>query len=120
MLDPVQEGLGPNALLVKCKRCGEPKLLNNITKFRNINADLIEWFMECPECGNKTHTYFMTSDLLQRNKRLQTLERICQANPTPGRWNNYMTAKQSYVREFETIQRRFKNRRINEAEQAAE
>lgn len=120
MLDPVKEGLGDVGLLVKCKKCGAPKLLGSITKFRNINADLIEWFMECPDCGNSTHTYFMTSELLEKNKRLQTLERICRANPTPGRWNNYMTAKQGYVREFETIQRRFKNRRIDEAKQAAD
>lgn len=92
-----------DGLKVVCPNC---KAVNKLSAcFKELKVDeLTEGVLECPDCGRITHSYWKSERLKEQEQRLEHVRQIYQRRPSQGRWNNYLTAKDSFSRAFEKLQ----------------
>lgn len=96
-------------VVVVCPNCKAENNLSNCIKEKVVD-ELYEGGLECPDCGQWTHS-FWTNDLLKtRVVRLEQLRMLYKANPTEGRFNTYQSAREAYKKDFEIFQSKMKGK----------
>ena len=89
--------------------CANCKAVNPMEKMINQQPikelpGVVDHGLLCPDCGNWTHSYYMTAELATRRDRLEVLHRLFNAHRTQGHWTTYDTAQKAYKAEFEKVQ----------------
>lgn len=92
-------------LIIQCPNCKAANSLGACLQERN-DGTLIEGGLECPECGQWTHSYWKNVELLRQATRMEQLRTFYLQSPTPGRWTTYETARDTYKKNFEEFQER--------------
>lgn len=98
-----------NQMIIICPNCKAQNQLGACLKERPVGKN-IEGGLECPDCGEWTHSYWKTPELIERAERVERLRVLFLSQQTEGRWNNYQVARDAYARDFNAYQERHKER----------
>ncbi len=101
-MDPEVERASKEVMVV-CPNCKAANKLGNCLKEHTVQ-DLVEGGLECPDCGQWTHSYWKNDELLVRAERLEQIRLLFTTKPTDGRWQNYNVARQAYNKDFDVFQ----------------
>lgn len=94
---------------VKCPNCRAVNILGNCIVERPVE-DLYEGGLQCPDCGEWTHSFWTNMELKMRLARLEQLRMLYKANPTEGRYNTYQASREAYSKDFENFQLKMKHK----------
>lgn len=106
-----KEAVKPERTAVKCTSCGKQHQINELVKEEPLpypHNSVVEGFLLCPDCGFRTHSYYMPEQLRQEQERLNKALALYQADKSPKAFRQYDQHLKVYQNNFTTAQAKYR------------
>lgn len=92
---------------VKCAPCGKEFKIEQMLREEPMpypHTTVTEGFLLCPNCGHKTHNYYMPESLRHHQVMLRNAVLAWQQKKTPANWKEYVRRLRVFQNNYDTAQ----------------